>query len=530
VFAGFLADLSNLHREADHTANALQGANEQLMREINQRRATEESLREHERQLRVAQSLAHVGSWAWDVVADSVDWSDEMFAIYGYAPGEIAVDLATFLRHVHPDDAESVRAHVEAVMESGQPTQFHHRIVRPDGEERVLHARANVEFDAAGAAVRLWGTGQDVTERWAAAQALRESEERFRAVAETARDAIVSMDATGAITFWNDAAEALFGYSEEEAIGMPANRLLAADPPPTELPEAGELLCRRRSGEVVPVEYSLASWEAGGQAVFTAIVRDITARRRSELALRTFAERLETSNRELQEFAYVASHDLQEPLRKVVAFGSRLADRERGRLSDSSSADLERMLGATTRMQRLIDDLLALSRVTTGAGVKQPVDLNETVRAVMDDLELRVAQAGAEVQVDSLPRVIADPSQMEQLFQNLLTNAIKFQPPGGVPKVRIEALNNGRGPLAGFAVRDNGIGFDERYKGKLFQPFQRLHGRGEYPGTGIGLAICRRIVERHGGSIAAHSGGEGGAVFVVELPSAEPPTGHNGRP
>jgi PAS domain S-box-containing protein len=521
VFAGYLADLSNLHREADHVANALRDANEQLMSEIRQRRVTEAALREHEHQLREAQSLARIGSWEWDIASDEVRWSDELFAIYGYAPGELTVDLATFLRHVHPDDRDTVRAAVERVVESKQPAQFHHRIVRRDAELRVLHARANVEADASGRAYRLWGTGQDVTDRWAAAEKLRESEARFRAVAETARDAIVSTDAVGHITYWNSAAEVMFGYTSDEAIGMPTVALLAASDMPAPFPEAGEVLCRRKTGDVFPVDYSLASWESGGETVFTAIVRDITSRRRAEDELQRAAERLEVSNRELEEFAYVASHDLQEPLRKVVAFGSRLAGRDEVRRDLAARDDLERMMSATARMQQLIDDLLTLSRVSTGVDALRRVDLNQVVAGVLETLDLLIAQTNARVTVADLPNVMADASHMAQLFQNLLTNALKFQPAGGTPVVTITADSDSRGPMVKIIVTDNGIGFDQNYLRKIFQPFQRLHGRGEYPGTGMGLAICRRIVERHGGSITASGTPGKGASFEIELPRAE---------
>ncbi len=241
----------------------------------------------------------------------------------------------------------------------------------------------------------------------------------------------------------------------------------------------------------------------------------------TEAELRRLAARLEVSNRELQDFASVASHDLQEPLRKIHAFGGRLASRLGDALDAESRDYLDRMQNATARMQALIDDLLALSRVSTQPRAVRPTSLGGVVREVLADLETRIESSGAEVEVDPLPTIPADSTQMRQLFQNLLANALKFVRPGVAPHIHISAK-----PLTGFptpawciAVQDNGIGFEEKYLDRIFTVFQRLQGRAAYEGTGIGLAICRRIVERHGGSITARSRPGEGSTFLVTLPA-----------
>ena len=259
---------------------------------------------------------------------------------------------------------------------------------------------------------------------------------------------------------------------------------------------------------------------------------------RSELT--AFAERLEWSNRELQDFASVASHDLQEPLRKVVAFGDRLKAKYGDQLGEQGSDYLERMQNAARRMQILIDDLLSYSRVTTKARPFAPVDLDQLVREVVSDLEERIDWEGGQVQVGALPVVLADASQMRQLFQNLIVNGLKFRAPGRSPVVRIEAelherqsgilLDDGQNrsgirrlPLQyRVVVADNGIGFEPQYAERIFSIFERLHGRDEYEGTGIGLAICRKIVERHGGTITAEGDPNVGARFGVTLPASRP--------
>ncbi len=235
------------------------------------------------------------------------------------------------------------------------------------------------------------------------------------------------------------------------------------------------------------------------------------------------ASRLVASNKELEEFAYVASHDLQEPLRKVMAFGERLEEKFGGALGEQGRDYLGRMTNATRRMQTLINDLLTYSRITTKAQPFQPVDLATVVEEVLSDLETRATDAGARVEVGPLPTVRADGMQMRQLFQNLIGNALKFHKPEEPPVVTIYARQldrpDGREALD-ITVQDNGIGFDPRHAERIFGTFQRLHGRSEYQGTGIGLSVCRKIVERHGGVIQAESEPNKGARFTVTLPLA----------
>ena len=235
---------------------------------------------------------------------------------------------------------------------------------------------------------------------------------------------------------------------------------------------------------------------------------------------------LERSNRELQDFAFVASHDLQEPLRKIQAFGDRLKTKHGPTLSEEAQDYLKRMQGAASRMHTLINDLLTFSRVTTKAQPFIPTDLNEVAEDVLADLEVRVQDTGGKVELGELPTIDADPLQMRQLLQNLIGNALKFHRPGVPPIIKIkgetangtEASSGASAPVVHLTFADNGIGFDEKYLDRIFTPFQRLHGRGEYEGTGIGLAVCRKIVERHGGSLTAQSKPGEGSTFTATLP------------
>ena len=255
-------------------------------------------------------------------------------------------------------------------------------------------------------------------------------------------------------------------------------------------------------------------------------------RQRAQDRLGRTAAMLTQSNRELQDFASVASHDLQEPLRKIQAFGDRLRQKCDGQLSEAGSDYLARMLNAASRMQTLINDLLTFSRVTTKAQPFSKVDLNVIARDVLSDLEVRIEQTGGSVEVSDLPVIDADPLQMRQLFQNLIANALKFRKLNEPSIVKIFAdcdsqiAEGATWALANaemwqISVTDNGIGFDEKYLDRIFTVFQRLHGRNAYEGTGVGLAVCRRIVERHNGSITARSKPGQGATFIVKLPSTQ---------
>lgn len=246
---------------------------------------------------------------------------------------------------------------------------------------------------------------------------------------------------------------------------------------------------------------------------------EIEERRRAQQAFARANTLLEQRNRELQDFAHVASHDLQEPLRKIVSFASLLSG-EFETISEEARSYLERIENAAERMADLIQDLLEFSRVASQGDAFRKVKLANIVEEVTGDLELRIAETGARIELDDMCLIEADPVQMRQLFLNLIGNALKFRREGVTPLIQIRTARSDG--YCTVEVEDNGIGFDEAFAHRIFSPFQRLHGRGTFPGTGMGLAICRRIVERHGGSIAARSDGERGSTFIVRLPLMQP--------
>lgn len=372
-------------------------------------------------------------------------------------------------------------------------------------------------------------------ERQELEQKLRASERHFQSWFHDAPIACHEVDRDGILICVNQAECELFGFTEQEMVGRPIWEFMA--PEDREKTRAG-LLPRiideqplvplereytRRDGSTVIMEIHQKRIrdEAGLPVGLRTFLLDITQRKRAEAALLEQADKLARSNAELEQFAYVASHDLQEPLRKIQAFGDRLKTKYETNLGPEGIDYLGRMQNAAARMQVLIQDLLSLSRVASNSKPFAAVDLNEVTRTVVSDLEMRIQDTQGRVEIGTLPVIWGDRGQMAQLFQNLIGNGLKFRKPGQSPVVKIhgQAQKLATGEAVWWiTVEDNGIGFDEKYRDRIFEIFQRLHGRNEYEGTGIGLAICRKIVDRHNGSITASSSPGAGARFLITLP------------
>ena len=360
---------------------------------------------------------------------------------------------------------------------------------------------------------------EDITTRRAAARYRK----RLAAVVESSKDAIISKDLDGTIESWNDAATQLFGYPESEAIGSSIRMLFPED----RLHEEDEIIQTLREGERVPhfetvrlhkdgtpidVEVTISPlFDAEGKVVGASkIVRDIRSRKQRD-------DELRRSNAELEQFAYVASHDLQEPLRMVASYTELLGERYRGQLDERADRYIHFASDGARRMQALINDLLAFSRIGTQGKALEDVEAQEVVKYVLLTLRNRAKEAGAELEIGDLPHVLADEGQLGQLFQNLLTNAIKFRSDERPCKVSVSAEREG--PHWHFRVEDNGIGLDPQFGERIFEMFQRLHSVGAYDGSGIGLALCKRIVERHGGRIWVESTPGEGSTFHFTLRS-----------
>jgi PAS domain S-box-containing protein len=373
---------------------------------------------------------------------------------------------------------------------------------------------------------------------------LRESEEKFRAVAETAIDAVVSCDQRGRLIFFNRSAERVFGYRAPEVLGKPLSLLVpecshSMSPKgfvrQLETGESGligktvEMAGRRKQGAEFPLELSLSTWKAGHERFFTAFIRDITKRKLGEERIRQLNEdlkaqttRLEAANKELEAFSYSVSHDLRAPLRGIDGFSKILAEEYASRLDPEGQRILRSIRSNTRQMGKLIDDLLAFSRLTRGEFEKSPIDMAVLAQSVVDDLMKE--QNGRLVQVVIHPLVPAagNSSLILQVFVNLISNAFKFTRNRPHPRVEIGCAIGEKENI--YYVRDNGVGFDMDYADKLFGVFQRLHSAAEFEGTGVGLAIVKRIVTRHGGRVWADSKVNEEATFYFTLPIENEPS------
>jgi len=372
-------------------------------------------------------------------------------------------------------------------------------------------------------------------------QELQKLQRRTESILNSAGEGIYGLDLQGKINFVNPAAAKISGWKVEDMVGQFEHQIFLNGQPNADALQTGangehltDQVFFRRDGVAFPVEYVRTAIREKEKLIGAVVIfKDITERKRSEEAINRKAAELARSNAELEQFAYVASHDLQEPLRKIQAFGDRLKTKcDAANLQDGRDF-LERMQGAAARMQTLINDLLTFSRVISSSQPFVEVDLNSVVKGVLSDLEVRIEQSKATMEVGELPNIDADPMQMRQLFQNLIGNALKFQPPDHQPVIKIHGQIV-KSPFAGtpeedpcseqceITVQDNGIGFEEKYLEKIFAVFQRLHGRNEYEGTGVGLAVCRRITDRHSGNITARSQLGAGATFIITVPVRHP--------
>lgn len=368
------------------------------------------------------------------------------------------------------------------------------------------------------------------------AQATAAANQRLSQILMTAAEGIYGIDGNGIVTFINPRACEMLGYEEHELIGRDMHATVHHSRRdgsiypreecglhhagiPGESAE-GDVFWTK-AGQPIPIESSSSPLDLTDKSKGAVITfRDITNRKRDELALRRYAQELKRSNSELQEFAYAASHDLQEPLRKIQAFGERLNNKCYDALDETGRHYLERMVDASTRMRRLIDDLLSYSRVNSKTTSFLPVELSAVVADVLSDLEPRIVAEDAKIRVGDLPAIEADPGQMHQLFLNLIANSLKFRRPGVTPSISIEGnIEVGEsGAMVRIAVTDNGVGFEPRHAERIFGMFERLHGRDEFDGTGVGLATCRKIAERHSGELTAWGEPDAGAVFTLLLP------------
>jgi PAS domain S-box-containing protein len=508
--------------------------------DITARKRAEHALRASEERQQLALAAGRLVAWEWAVGDARILWGEGAEIVLGPLPPGVA-GYPDFRDMVHPEDRERYLETGRRAFEQGGVYRCEFRLRWLDGRVRWIKAQGVVRHGAPGERGRLFGITQDITDRVAAGEALRESEARYRTLLETTTDAVVMINLEGVIRYVNPAVGALFGWSPDELVGRELSVLqperlramcgrgiarFAADGDRRVNWRAMESIGLHRDGHEFPLELSFSVTGMGGERFLVAFLRDIATRKRAEFELhemnatleRRVAERtseLSQVNRELESFSYTVAHDLRAPLRAIDGFSRVLEDELGEALEPEARRYLSRIRINTDLMARMIDELLDFSRIGRADLAVRPVALESLARLVAD--ELSPAYPLSRIEIGSpLPSVSGDPTLLRIVLANLVGNALKFSSRAASPCVRIGAVREG-GEVV-LSVADNGVGFDPQYGDKLFGVFQRLHTREEFEGTGIGLATVARVVSRHGGRAWAESTPGSGATFHVALP------------
>jgi PAS domain S-box-containing protein len=498
-----------------------------VQRDSIKRGLAEEALRDQEEKYRVLlDGVQDYAIFTIDPHGVVASWNAGAERIKGYKADEIIGQ--NFSRFYLQSDIDQGKpeAELQIAAASGRSEVEHWR-VRKDGSQFWATIVITAAHDSSGRLLGFSEISRDISER-------KETEARYRGLLEAAPDAMVVVNHGGEIVLLNVQAEKQFGYPRDELLGQKikniipegfAERLLsddlrsAADALAQQIGTGLELVGRRKDGSEFPLEIMLSPLESPAGILVTAAMRDISVRKKSEEYLVKTMGELKRSNDELQQFAYVASHDLQEPLRMVASYTQLLAKRYKGRLDSDADEFIAYAVDGSNRMQGLIQDLLAYSRVGTTGKPLREISSEQALKEALTNLRVTVQESEAVVTHDSLPAITTDDTQLVQVFQNLVGNAIKYRS-AEVPRVHVSVAKNG-GKEWIFSVGDNGLGIDPQYFERIFVLFQRLHGREEFKGTGIGLAICKKIVERLGGRIWVESQPERGSTFYFTLPERD---------
>ena len=497
--------------------------------DITAQHAAEALLRESESRYRATFELAASGIAHIGLDRRFIRVNRRLCEILGYQEHEL---LGLTGRQIsHPDDLDIINSQRPALYAGKiDAVRIEKRYLRKDRSSVWVAFTMTVERDAEGKPLYEIGVYDDITARREAEDALRESEARFRQTFELAASGICHVVDSRFVKV-NKALCEILGYSERELLGRTVKEV--SHPEDRDVTDSARTRIRKGeiesarfekrylrgdTGAVVWAEIAIALVrDAEGNALYEiAVFDDVTERKEQEAALRAAHEELKRSNAELEQFAYVASHDLQEPLRMVASYTQLLGRRYDAKFDGDAREFMGFIVDGATRMKQLIEDLLAYSRVGTKGQDFRPVQAEAALSRALFNLKTAIEEAGAAVTYDTLPELPADELQLAQLFQNLIGNALKFRS-ASVPRIHVFLQDEGQ--EWHFQVRDNGIGIEPQYFERIFMVFQRLHNKGEYPGTGIGLAICKKVVERHGGRIWVDSKPGEGADFQFTLPA-----------
>ena len=524
-----------------------------VVRDITKQKKIEESLRISEERLRLAQIRGGVGVWDWNVVTNDLYFTPELEQLYGLDPGTIKT-YDDWRMLTHPDDIEKVEEERDSKIANHQPFDLEFRILHDSGDTRWLSARGGAIYDTNGQVKRVLGINIDITNRKKAEEILNTTLIRFYKILSSMRASVLLVTANNNVEFVNQEFCDYFYLNEEPEYFMGYSSLEMTSVIKSAYRNPDEAL--RRIEEIVrnwkPVHGEEVLMRNGKSCLRDFVPLfidgklygrlwlhlDITERKHTEeelnesniklkkevndhqiteLKLEKMLNELKRSNKELEQFAYVSSHDLQEPLRMVALFTQLLERRYKGKLDDDADDYIKFIVEGAQRMKLLIDDLLSYSRVNTKPSEFNSIEMDKVLDNVLSNLQLTSEENSAEIDIqEPLPTIIGDESQMIHVFQNLIANGIKFNDKDS-PKISVLAEQDEDGWI--FSVSDNGIGIEPKYQAQIFEIFKRLHEKDKYPGTGIGLAICQKIIERHGGKIWIESKPGVGSIFYFNIPN-----------
>ena len=483
--------------------------------------------------LQLALDSSAMGVWVWNIQTNDLEWDDQMYRLYGITSETFSGNYEAWTNGLHPDDREEAERIINKAVEGELPFDTKFRVVWPDGTVRHIHGQGEVFRDQSGAALKMIGTNWDVTEEVKSLQTVLESETRFQtAVAGTSAGVWDWLDVSGEEEWRSPQFYALLGYKPGEIEASLTN--FGAALHPDDQKRTFALLDNHfKEREPFVLDYRLKTkvgkyrWFHGtGQAIWDndgnptrmiGSIVDINERKVAEQQLELQSKLLSKKNEELEQFTYIASHDLQEPIRSMMGLIDLFLDQHGAKLSEEEMEYFKMMKGSNLRAQELIVDLMDYSHIGSEAKT-QLIDLNQIVQSVSEDLNSIITKTETEIVVNELPSISGFQTGIRLLFQNLISNAIKFRGSNGSPLIKIDASQHENGKQWHFTVSDNGIGMATKDLEKVFVIFKRLHERDSYPGTGIGLAHCKKVVELHNGEIWAESELGKGSVFHFTLP------------
>jgi PAS domain S-box-containing protein len=523
-----------------------------IAQDVTERIQSTEEARNLKELMNETEELLSFGTWTWNIITDEVTWSKGMYALLGYDKKTLPVITNNFyLNRVAEEDIHDLQTALNKAIEDKKVFEKEYTIIAFNGEEKRVYSKGKVIVNENGEAVKMLGTTRCIIDHSQLYTSLANYKQMSLEKEEFLGHGSWEMNYLEKTMHWSDGMYRLFGYDpQKDKESLTVNEQLyqlhiteqdynngmisREERLSNKSSYVWEYEIKAKNGDLKKLETfgKIIRDRTGTPIKLIGTTRDITQLRNYERELEKKIVELKRSNKDLEDFAYIASHDIQEPLRKITSFSERLKTKYSKELDDEAKKYLERIMAATKNARLLIDGLMDFSRLTNEGEIFEKADLNVLLQEVKTELELKIEETETLIKSEHLPTLEVVPVQIKQLFINLLLNAIKFKKPDTSPNIEIKSSRLSKAessrlnlnPLLTYqkiTIEDRGIGFEEEYAEKIFEMFQRLHSKAEYPGAGIGLALCKKIIENHGGTIFANSQLGKGTMFSVILPEMQ---------